>query len=249
MIALFALVAALMRAHDPRNEVIDRLTARIEADPGDVDALVLRGEMYRAEQQWANAFMDWNRAEARRPDLDLREQRARTYYELGRIELAREQLRGVRSFDGVLLRARVNREDGRIVAALEDYAEAIRAPVGPKTLDCYLERAALLMDPEAALVCLDDGIRRLGHAVQLELAAFDLEVRLKRWKAAIERLDRLEDVSPRAEAWRIKRAEVLIAAGWKRQAAKVLQGVLQRPNLKEPLRQRVTALLEQIGEG
>ncbi len=53
----------------------------------------------------------------------------------------------------------------------------------------------------------------LGPLVSLGFEAIDLEVRLRRFDAALARIDQLSAGSPRRESWLVRRGEILEAAG------------------------------------
>lgn len=58
-----------------------------------------------------------------------------------------------------------------------------------------------------------EGIRQLGPLVLLELPALELDVQLKRYDAALQRVDVLAAHSPRQEEWLRRRGEILELAG------------------------------------
>ncbi len=66
---------------------------------------------------------------------------------------------------------------------------------------------------DETLATLDEGSRRLGSVVTLELAATELEVSRARYDAALTRMDRLAATAPRKEQWLLQRREILERAG------------------------------------
>ena len=70
----------------------------------------------------------------------------------------------------------------------------------------------LLAEPLVALAGLDDGIQRLGNLVTLQDAAISIEVELKRYDAALARVDRVLGALQRQESWLVRRGEILEAA-------------------------------------
>jgi tetratricopeptide (TPR) repeat protein len=68
-------------------------------------------------------------------------------------------------------------------------------------------------EPEKALIALEDGERRLGSLIVLQLAAIDLQRRLHRWDSAVARVDRVAAQLERKETWLVRRAEILAEAG------------------------------------
>jgi len=104
------------------------------------------------------------------------------------------------------------------------------SPMSPRP-DVYLDRARALAAEggehvDEAIHGLDEGARRLGGAITLQLLAIDIEVRERRWDAALERLAAIEASSPRKESWLAHRGEVLLAAGRTDDARRVFQDAL-----------------------
>ena len=64
-----------------------------------------------------------------------------------------------------------------------------------------------------AIAGLDEGIARLGGAMQLEELALTQETEIGAWDAAIARVQRLGAESARPEFWRARAAELLECAG------------------------------------
>ena len=87
----------------------------------------------------------------------------------------------------------------------------------PPEPELYLERAQVLGEDKRyvheALRGLDEGIKRLGPLVTLELAAIEIELRRKNYDAALTRLDLIAAQSERKEMWLVRRGEILKAAG------------------------------------
>jgi tetratricopeptide (TPR) repeat protein len=95
--------------------------------------------------------------------------------------------------DALIVRGRAHAKLGDAKAAAADFTRAIEARPLP---DLYVERARTIaqlrpLGAESALRGLDQGITRLGPIVTLELEAIELELQLKRFDAALARLDRL----------------------------------------------------------
>jgi predicted negative regulator of RcsB-dependent stress response len=91
---------------------------------------------------------------------------------------------------------------------------------------------------------LDDGIKKLGPLVTLELCAVDIEVKDKQYDAALARLDLLAAKSPRKESWLARRGDILLQAGKTEEARKAFQTALDAMETLPPARRNVPAMLE-----
>jgi tetratricopeptide (TPR) repeat protein len=111
-----------------------------------------------------------------------------------------------------LTRARVLVKLKQFRAAAEDYNHALLTAPDP---DVYLERArawAATRHWREAVNSLDEGVRRLGSLVSLELAALEFELRQKLYDKALARLDRVTANTPRRETWLARRGAILLQA-------------------------------------
>jgi tetratricopeptide (TPR) repeat protein len=163
--------------------------------------------------------------------------------------------------EGFIARARTLVKLEKPVEAARDYTTAIRyAPTGRPEL--YIERAQALAGAgekhhQEALRGLDEGIEKLGPLVTLQLHAIDLELKGKRFEAALKRLDTVAAQSPRKETWLARRGEILQLAGRKEEARTAYQEALQALDSLPPsrrnvpamaeLKRRITAALETVG--
>ena len=77
-----------------------------------------------------------------------------------------------------------------------------------------------------ALNGLDEGIKRLGPLVTLQLAAIDLELRRHNYDAALARVDIVASQSERKETWLVRRGEILTLAGRPDEARTAFQSAL-----------------------
>jgi predicted Zn-dependent protease len=99
--------------------------------------------------------------------------------------------------------------------ALSAYREALQRTVTPEP-DLFQEAAAALSAAgckEEALSVLERGLKALGPIPSLAQCALDLELALKRFDAALTRVDSMRRASPRPEQWMAKRAAILTTAG------------------------------------
>jgi len=231
--ALF-LLAPSLAAHDGLAEQIAALSVQIAASPANPELFVKRGELYRATRQYPQALADLDRA-ARLDPAFAAADLVRTYVclDIGEYRSAADAAtrfltRQPGHAGALVARARALVKLGRVQDAAVDFTRALEAQPQP---DVYIERAraAATAGPaaiEAALRGLDDGIRRLGPIVTLELEAMDIELRLAHYDAALARLDRVSAQAARKESWLARRGAILESAGRLDQARLAYQAAL-----------------------
>lgn len=228
---LFVLVAPLrVVAHGDLHEQIEDVSVLLARDPNNAALLLKRAELYRLHGEWASALKEVERARQSGPALavvDLLQ--AKILADAGQLQRAQTALdrfleREPAHVDGLLTRGQLLTKLGNPAGAADDYARAIAASPHPEP-DYYLQRAEALLSTippqsQAALACLDVGIRTLGPLVTLQLAAIDVEVTCKNFEAALRRLDVARRISARQETWLVRRGDILVKAG---RAAEALQ--------------------------
>ncbi len=182
-----------------------------------------RAELYRTHEHAAKALPDYEQAARYAPRLErLDLGRAAALLEAGDTARARAAIdRFMRTHrddvEGLITRARVRAKAGQNAAAVEDYSRAIpRAE--PANLDYYLERAraqAAMGDThiDEALGGLDRAAQKFGRRVDVASLALDLEVKRKRYDAALERVDQLIGGFPPKERWLERKGEILEQSG------------------------------------
>ncbi len=210
------LLGAPVQGHDGLREQITALTAQMTRQPSRADLYLRRGDLHRAAGDLADARADLDHAatlDATQPGLPL--------------AWARLQLDERRPSDAVASATRALAAQPSNTAALRLRAQAYvqlhqreqavadltrvieLAPVP----DTVLERARLLeeepADLDEALAGIEDGLRRIGPVVTLQLEAIDLERRLRRFDAALRRIDAVTAQAPRKEAWLARRGALL----------------------------------------
>ncbi len=115
----------------------------------------------------------------------------------------------------MLYRARALAGLGLAKDAAAAYREALKNTAVPEP-DLFQEVAAALTasgGAEEALSVLDQGLKILGNIPSLAQRALEMEVSLKRFDAALVRVESLRRASTRPEPWMAKRAGILTAAG------------------------------------
>lgn len=223
---LLAAAATVVVAHEGLYEQLAQVTQQIRKEPRNPDLYVKRGELYRLLRQWDNALADYDRA------LQFNPKWAEADYYRGRMWLeARQPGQAKQALDQLLrskpqnaeawlLRGRAFEQMNRHREAAADFSRAIELTPRPKP-DVYLERAKTQIAAghlDEALRGLDDGVAKLGALVTLHLQAIEIETKLKRWDAALARLERISTQSQRKESWLARRGELLLEAGRKAEA-------------------------------
>ncbi len=214
---VIGLAASPAGGHEDLELQIARLTRELKAQPGSAELHLRRGEVHRQHENWAAARADY--AEAERLDPAM----ASVDLAYGRLWLqagdARKALAALDRFlgrcpdyaEGWLERGRALAGLGRPGEAEESFTKSIGFFADPRP-EHFLERARV-QPPDRALAGIEEGLRRLGSVVTLELAALDLEVEARRFDAALGRLGRLAAASPRKETWLARKGEILREAG------------------------------------
>jgi tetratricopeptide (TPR) repeat protein len=132
-------------------------------------------------------------------------------------------------YEGLITRGRVLAKLGARIDAAKDFTQALPLSSGPEP-ELYLERADVLAADvrqlDEALRGLDEGIDKLGPIVTLELAAIDLDLRLKNFDGALVRLNQIAAQSERKESWLVLRGEILKRAGRDEEARRAFNAAL-----------------------
>ena len=230
IILLLLLVPFQVRAHGVTSEQVKQLTEQIQRTPNNADLYLRRGELHRHLGNAKAALADFDKVQELAPErLEVNVYRARLYLEANVPEMAQLvldrylKLRPTHT-EAVLLRAQTNAKLGEQALAIQDYTTALSRLVQPKP-ELFLARAQLQVEGNqlvAALTGLDEGIAKLGSLVTLQLMAIEIEVKRKRWDAALTRLDGLAAQSERKEHWLVQRAEILLQANRKDEAQQCL---------------------------
>ncbi len=199
------------------------VTEELRQKPRDAELYYRRGELYRRHGLLDLAWADLEASQrygSNRVMLDLSRGlllseakwpvSAKTY--LDRF-LASEP----KHVPGHAARARVFLQLTNQEAAVKDLTSAILYSEDPQP-ELYVERAQVQGEAgpsglRDALRGLEEGLKRMGSVITLELHALDLELRLTQTNAALARLDKIVAQSPRKEAWCAKKGDILQNAG------------------------------------
>ena len=245
------LLPSLARAHEGLHEQIVAVTAKIKRDPKNASLYLQRGELYRLHRDWSRAAADYDRAARLRTDLKIVDlARGKMLFESGRFQRARVALDRFLSqqpdhYEGLITRARVFNRIGLRSDAIDDFTRALAKSAVPDP-DLYIERARVTAADEKrldeALNGLNEGIKRLGPLVTLQLPAIDLELSRQNYDAALARLDEITSQSERKETWLVRRGEILKLAGRQEEARAAFNAALVAIESLPPERRQSRAI-------
>jgi len=226
-------------AHPPVEDQIAELSAAIFHDPAIAELYLRRGDLHRATGSWPAALRDYRRSRRLDPQLHAASFRiGQTLLQAGHPRRAAHALVSFlrshpRHDQALSLHGQALMQMGRHLEAAQQFALAVRARSGPgdPPPDHYLRWSSALeaaggRHVRAALDALDSGISSLGPLVTLQLAAIDLELKLGRHGAALDRLALVASRSERQESWRARRAEILVKAGRRCEARREYEAAL-----------------------
>jgi predicted Zn-dependent protease len=255
ILILVALLPSLAQAHEGLHEQIEAITAKIKRDPKNPSLYLQRGELHRLHRDWSRAAADYDSAERLRPALTVVDlARGKMFFDSGNFHRAKVTLdrfldRQPKHYEGLVTRARVLAKLGSSAEAARDFSAALENSAVPEP-ELYLERAQVIGTDKAgiddALRGLDEGIKRLGSVVTLQLAAIDLEARRRSYDGALHRLDLITAQSERKESWLVRRGEILKMAGRDEEARAAFNAALVAIEslAAGPRQSRATAALE-----
>jgi tetratricopeptide (TPR) repeat protein len=242
-------------AHEAIESQISELTAVIARHPDDVRSLLRRAELYREHRDYGRAFADYNKAAKLEPFRErIAVGKASVQIEQGDLSGAKEQLdlylaRNSQDWKTRLLRAKLHSRLGEWALSEKDYTAAIQTK-NVSDPDVFIERAKVVAKQgpgrvPSAIAGLDEGIAMLGPVVSLQLHALNLEVMLKEFAGAINRLDSMIASAPRHDLWLVRRGEILEEAGMASEAHLSYQRALAEISNLSP-RQRNLAATHQL---
>jgi tetratricopeptide (TPR) repeat protein len=248
-----ALLWSFAHAHEGLHEQILAVTAKIKRDPKNASLYLHRGELHRLHRDWTRAAADYDRAARLQPNLTIVDlARGKMLFEAGRLQRAKFTLDRFLSqqpghYEGLLTRARVLARIGARNDAIKDFTQALDlAESSTPEPELYLERAQVTAGDAQriaeALNGLDEGIKRLGPLVTLQLAAIDLELRRHNYDGALHRLDLIAAQSERKESWLVRRGEILKLAGRDEEARAAFNAALVAIESLPPARRQSRAI-------
>ncbi|MBI3853712.1 MAG: tetratricopeptide repeat protein [Verrucomicrobia bacterium] len=232
--------------------LIDIVTKQIESDPKNAALYLRRGELYRVHADWKLAESDYDRVAQLDPQLLAVDFcRGKLCFDSGQNERARALLDKYLAgqpdhVDALMTRARLLLRLGERKAAVNDFTRAIAKTSDPMP-EYFLERAQAQADDgevEAAVRGLDEGLKRLGPLVGLELYAIELELARKNFDGALNRLEAITARSERKEKWLTRRGEILILAGRPDEARKSFAAALAAIESLPPRLRQTPAMID-----
>ncbi len=254
LILLLGLAESLpVAAHGDLHDQIDGVTRQISQHPADAMLYLKRGELYRTHRDWEAALNDYARVDRLDPNFTAIEFfRGRMLLEANRPNPARKSLdhflaNEPEHAEALIARGRVLAKLGEGEAAANDFTRALARLSAPKP-EYYLERAeALAAGPSGrgaeALRGLDEGMKRLGPVLTLQLRAIDLELARTNYAAALSRLDPVIAQSPRKESGLARKGEILQQAGRAEEARESFTAALKAVESLPPQHRRARAMV------
>jgi predicted Zn-dependent protease len=219
----FLLASAPAFGHAPPPDQIVVLTVQIAKYPTNALLYLERSDLHRIHSDWKAALTDCRRAlrlDSGLAEVDL--YRAKTLRDAGRVKQSKRLLdrflaKKPRHAEGLVTRARVLVKLHRHMDASRDFTTAISELADPLP-EHYMERSQALVAAggehvDVALRGLDEGLRRLGQPVSLQLYAIELELLSERYDAALSRLTHIAAQSPNKAVWLAQRGDILTQAG------------------------------------
>jgi len=236
LVLVFPASVPRVGAHADLIPQIEDVTRQIEKDPRNIDLYVRRGELYRTHADWNAALADFDTILVIEPTnrwVNLAKGRLMadaSWLLTAKAYLDRFIAEQPNHAEALSSRARVLTRLKLHLAAADDYDAAIR--LSPEAIpELFIERAQTLASngPDfvgRAIEGLDEGIKRLGPLVTLQLSVVDLELKRKNYDAALERIAGIAQRSPRKETWLARRGEILEQAGRPDEARTAYQSAL-----------------------
>lgn len=229
-ITALALAGAVLHAHPDPRESLEEIEQKLQKHPEDASLHIARATILRGVREYAGAAQALDAAEQLSPGSpDVALGRAMLVRERGDLGKARSLTDALvkahpRYADGweflASLQAKAGDRDGAINSLQKQlaFSDHFHAD-GFTTCASLLEQRGKPGDKEEAIRVLNQGIAKLGSLTGLHLMAAEIEVSIGRYDAALKHFDILTArFRPRPE-WAVKRAEILIRAGRKKEAA------------------------------
>ena len=221
LLVLLPLIGGTASAHEDVLIQIERITLQMRQEPARAVLYFRRGELHRMHQDWTEARQDLERAVELDPALSA------AVLALGRLGNQCGDARYAKKYldrflaaepdhgEALMERGRANAQLGDAAQAVDDFNRGLEhlETVRPEN---FIERADVLRSQrrqEEALRGLEEGVRRLGPALPLQLVLVDLEIEMARIDAALARLDAIARTSERQDLWLVRRGEILRQAG------------------------------------
>lgn len=212
-VALGLAAGGVAEAHPGLSKELRRLDERLEKDPFDLDARLLRAEVQRRQGHLSDALSDVEIAHGQAPDRsEVLLSRALARLDLGCYGLAELDLDGLvdagsPSWEVFAARARARERGERWGAARADYSAALALRPRP---ELFLARGRVderRGDLEAAAAGYAEGLKVLGDAAVLTRALVRAELRLGRSERALAVIEPVLEQAAVKTDWLLLRAE------------------------------------------
>jgi tetratricopeptide (TPR) repeat protein len=228
--ALIVSIPSRALADGDTHLLIEETTREIETAPT-AKLLVKRGSLYSRHGSYNEALADFDRAEKLDASVvEVYYWRAEALFsslQPDQAQAAIDKFIKHAPVDHTLhraaheLRARILGERGAYLESAREYDYIVSLPHGAD-VGLFSARAEVLVSAgeyDKALASLDEGNARFGGITALHLSAIEIEKRIRRYSAALARVDRLMASAPRKESWWVRRAEILTEMGRPAEAA------------------------------
>src|SRR5436190_4352464 len=254
IVAVFCAIAVpLAIAEDDILEAMDAVNRKLAEAPRDPALLVQRSQLYTLKGQYDLAVADLNQAGQVGGVPSIEYEKAKLFLTAGWNETGLEYASryvaaNPNDYQGYLVRARLLTRLNRLPEAADDYFKVMEKN-RETPLDVYIEGAKAVSSEDGAylpqaLKMIEQGITRIGPVVTLQSAALEAEMRQGSWDAALARVDKIAQQSPRKDTWLAKRGDVLVKAGRYDEARKAYQSALEAIEKLGPNQRRQPTTIE-----
>ena len=234
----------VLRAHGDLHDQIQAASQQILKNPAQGNLYFVRAELHRSHGSFEAAHADYDRAGGLTPGIPgLDFGRGQAFLQAGKCGEALKALDRFLKAHPRHVHAHVSRAKAwnllkNHLAAAEDYTSAIQCSAQPEP-EYYLDRshAQAAAGPEhfqRALHGINEGLDRLGEVLTLELRALDLEISLKRFGVALDRVERVRRKSVRQEFWLERQGDILHLAGRSAEARTAFCAALEASESRPP---------------
>ncbi len=237
-LCLILLTVLPVLAHGELSAQINQLTEKIKLDEKNANLYLQRGELYRLNGNAKAALEDYDRTQKLNPNLaEVDFARARLFFDAAMPEMAEISLNFFlqtqpNHTEALVLLAQTRVKVNQLKSAVENYDQAIKTASKLKP-DYFIARADLLMKLKRgneALPGMDEGMAKLGKLISLQEKAIGYETQLRRWDAALTRIDQVMETFPRKEIWLVRKAEILLKANRSAEAKITAQKAIETIN-------------------
>ncbi|HKQ37135.1 MAG TPA: tetratricopeptide repeat protein, partial [Verrucomicrobiae bacterium] len=234
-IGFCAIAVPLAIAEDDIMEALDAVNRQLAEAPKDPTLLLRRSQLYTLKAEYDLAVADLNQAGQIGGLPTIEYEKAKLFLTAGWNETGLEYANryvatNPNDYQGHLVRARLLTKLNRLPEAADDYFKVMDKN-RETPLDVFIEGAKAVSTEDGAylpqaLKMIEQGIARIGPVVTLQSAALEAEMRQGSWDAALARVDKITQQTPRKDTWLAKRGDILVKAGRYDEARKAYQTAL-----------------------